>query len=128
MRGSWAVVQNRRGCRPWGRGKGGPCRGATVLGREKGGLCRSERDTKRADGAWVSEVSQSLSGKGAQVPRALALPPTGAGLRFTPISAASQDVCECLSGLAKEPAQEVLLHLKGFLTAIRRSNTQGALP
>lgn len=54
MRGSWAVAQNWRGRRPWGRGKGGPCRGATVLGREKGGLWRSERDTKRADRAWVS--------------------------------------------------------------------------
>lgn len=55
VRGSWAVEQNRRGRRPRGRGKGGPCRGTTVLGREKGGLWRSERDTKRVDRAWISK-------------------------------------------------------------------------
>ena len=53
--GSWAAEQNRRGRRLRAGGKRGPCRGATVPGREKGGLWRSERDTKRADRARVSE-------------------------------------------------------------------------
>lgn len=55
--------------------------------------------------------------------RPLALPPTGVSLPSTPTCAACQDVCECLSALVREPAQEVLLHLRRFLTAIVSRST-----
>lgn len=119
--GSGAVEQNRRGRRWWDPGKGGPCRGATVLGRERGGLWRSERDTERADRAWVSgeactRVPRASWDRGRRNPRALALPITWARPALHLNVSPSRGVCESPVLLAKEPAQEVRLHVRGFLT------------